>query len=61
MGRAILWFKLAYNENAEDIESLVNIGICYQDSGQHPTAIEFFEKALNLKPEKDTIACCSWQ
>ena len=40
------------NENEKDIPSLINIGLCYQDSNQHQEAIEYFEKALALDPEQ---------
>ena len=53
--QAQAWLTRSYNMNSSDFETCRLLGITYGIKKQHYKAIEFFQKALQLKPNSAVV------
>jgi len=53
MQDALYDFKQAYSYNPYHVHVLNNLGTCYEMTGNHTEAIEYFQKAVDLSPTFD--------
>lgn len=44
-------YHKALDQNPNNVDVMVDLGICYRESGKSETAIDYFKKALELNPK----------
>ena len=60
MPRAIETYKKYLRLKPADADARVDMGICYYESGDSPTALKEMQTALNVRPETSNGAVQPW-